>query len=56
MLCNAMDPSCHALKVQPVSADIGRGIQGLRNDLLGGYCNHHATPPAREAVNTASGY
>jgi amidase/aspartyl-tRNA(Asn)/glutamyl-tRNA(Gln) amidotransferase subunit A len=49
-----LDPGCHALQVQPVSAGLEQGIQGLRIGLLGGYFNDHATPPAREAVNTAA--
>jgi AtzE family amidohydrolase len=48
-----LDPGCHALQVQPVTAGQERGVQGLRIGLLGGYFNDHATAPAREAVHTA---
>ena len=48
------DPGCHALQVQPVSAGLAHGTQGLRIGLLGGYFNDHATPPAREVAATAA--
>jgi AtzE family amidohydrolase len=55
-----LDPGCHALQVQPVSAVVNRGMEGLpgsrglRVGLLGGYFHENATPPAREVVMAAA--
>ena len=49
-----LDPGCHALQVQPVVDDVGRGIDGLRIGLLGGYFMEHAAPEARTAVRQAA--
>lgn len=51
---DSLDPGCHALAVQPVSATLGRGIQGLRIGILGGYFHDNATPPARDMVMKAA--
>lgn len=49
-----LDPGCHALAVQPVMAQLGRGIDGLRIGVLGGYFMENAAPEAREAVHAAA--
>jgi len=52
---DALDPGCQALRVQPVMPLIGRGIEGLRIGVLGGYFHDNATPAAREVVALAAG-
>ncbi|MBC7608579.1 MAG: AtzE family amidohydrolase [Polaromonas sp.] len=49
-----LDPGCHALQVQPVSPSLGKGIDGLRVGILGGYFHDNASPAAREAVAMAT--
>eukprot|EP01034_Spumella_vulgaris_P016741 gene16741-21361_t len=51
---DALDPGCHALRIQPVHAQVNRGVQGLRIGVLGGYFHDHATPPAREVLLQAA--
>jgi AtzE family amidohydrolase len=49
-----LDPGCHALRVQPVTAKLGRGIEGLRIGRLGGYFDEHASPSARAVAELAA--
>lgn len=49
-----LDPGCHALRVQPASGALGRGTQGLRIGLLGGYFHDNATTAARAAAALAA--
>lgn len=49
-----LDPGSHALRVQPVSPALGRGIGGLRIGVLGGYFHDNAGPEAREVVAVAA--
>jgi AtzE family amidohydrolase len=49
-----LDPGCHALEVQPVSASLHRGVAGLRIGVLGGYFHDNAAATAREAVALAA--
>ena len=49
-----LDPGCHALRVQPSADRIGRGIDGLRIGVLGGYFEDNATAAARAAVAAAA--
>jgi AtzE family amidohydrolase len=51
---DALDPGCHALRVQPVSNSLKHGAQGLRIGLLGGYFHENATPHAREVAMLAA--
>lgn len=51
---DALDPGCHAQRIQPVQPLLGRGVQGLRVGVLGGYFHDHATPPAREVLQQAA--
>jgi AtzE family amidohydrolase len=51
---DALDPGCHALRVQPVRPLMGKGIDGLRIGILGGYFHEHASPAAREVVARAA--
>ncbi|MDP3700750.1 MAG: AtzE family amidohydrolase [Hylemonella sp.] len=51
---DALDPGCHALRVEPVGATLGQGVDGLRIGVLGGYFHENATAPAREVVRTAA--
>jgi AtzE family amidohydrolase len=51
---DVLDPGCHALAVQPAVPELGRGIDGLRIGMLGGYFMQNAGPAAREAANTAA--
>jgi amidase/aspartyl-tRNA(Asn)/glutamyl-tRNA(Gln) amidotransferase subunit A len=48
-----LDPGSHALRVQPVSPALGRGINGLRIGVLGGYFHDNAGPDARRVVALA---
>jgi AtzE family amidohydrolase len=47
---DALDPGCHALRVQPVAGQLTTGVRGLRIGLLGGWFDDNATPPARAAA------
>ncbi|MES1980788.1 MAG: AtzE family amidohydrolase [Pseudomonadota bacterium] len=49
-----LDAGCHALSVQPVAADLRRGVDGLRIGLLGGYFADNATPPAQLVARQAA--
>ncbi|RZJ26295.1 MAG: AtzE family amidohydrolase [Haliea sp.] len=51
---DALDPGCHALRVQPVQRLLGRGIGGLRIGVLNGYFHDNASPQARETVALAA--
>ena len=51
---DALDPGCHALRVEPVGAALGQGTEGLRIGVLGGYFHDHATAPAREVLRLAA--
>jgi amidase/aspartyl-tRNA(Asn)/glutamyl-tRNA(Gln) amidotransferase subunit A len=51
---DALDPGCHALSVQLASGELGRGMQGLRVGILGGYFHDNATAAAREVVAAAA--
>lgn len=51
---DALDPGCHATRLEPVAAGLEQGIGGLRIGLLGGYFHEHAAPAAREAVQAAA--
>jgi amidase/aspartyl-tRNA(Asn)/glutamyl-tRNA(Gln) amidotransferase subunit A len=44
---DALDPGCHALRVQPVAGQLTTGAEGLRIGLLGGWFHDNATPAAR---------
>ncbi|MFM2450417.1 MAG: biuret hydrolase [Pseudomonadota bacterium] len=49
-----LDPGCHAQSVQPVAAELKRGVQGLRIGLLAGYFSDNAGPAARLAAAVAA--
>ncbi len=49
-----LDPGCHALRIQPASSHLNKGVEGLRMGVLGGYFHDHATPAAREVVQRAA--
>ena len=49
-----LDPGCHVTHIEPVQPVLGRGVDGLRIGVLGGYFHDNATPPAREAVHLAA--
>jgi amidase/aspartyl-tRNA(Asn)/glutamyl-tRNA(Gln) amidotransferase subunit A len=49
-----LDPSCFATAVEPTTASLAQGVQGLRVGVLGGYFEAWATPAAREAVALAA--
>lgn len=49
-----LDPGCHARRVQPVSGELDRGVDGLRVGLLGGYFVENATASAREVASQAA--
>ena len=51
---DALDPGCHALRVQPTLAQIGHGLAGLRIGRLGGYFDEQAGPAARQAAALAA--
>jgi AtzE family amidohydrolase len=51
---DGQDPGCHALRVQPATAGLARGVEGLRIGILGGYFHDNASLPAREAVSLAA--
>ena len=50
---DALDPACHAQRIQPVGKLRGLGTKGLRIARLGGYFDAFATPPAIEAAASA---
>lgn len=51
---DALDAGCHALTVQPIAADLRKGIDGLRIGLLGGYFADNATAPAQLVARQAA--
>lgn len=51
---DALDPACHALRVQPTVPTLAQGVQGLRIGVLGGYFEENASAPARAAVAQAA--
>jgi len=51
---DALDPGCHALRVQPVMPSLLQPLKGLRVGILSGYFDDHASAPAREAVALAA--
>ena len=51
---DALDPGCHAVRVQPVQPVIGSGVRGLRIGVLNGYFLDNATLAAREVVTLAA--
>ena len=55
---DALDPGCHATRVQPtlatLQAGLGRGSSGLRIGVLSGYFEEHAGPAARKAIDLAA--
>lgn len=51
---DALDPGCHARRVEPVMGSLTHGLQGLRVGVLDGYFHDHASAPAREAVQLAA--
>ena len=52
---DALDPGCHATRVQPVRERIDDGIDGLHIGVLAGYFDEQAGPDARRAVALAAG-
>jgi AtzE family amidohydrolase len=48
------DAGCHALRVQPAAPGLGRGVEGLRVGLLGGYFEAFASPAARSVAAHAA--
>lgn len=51
---DALDPGCHALRVQAAAPALQQGVGGLRIGVLGGYFREHASAPARAAVDLAA--
>lgn len=51
---DTQDPGCHAKRLEPVSASLTQGLQGLRVGVLDGYFDDNATAPARQAVQDAA--
>jgi AtzE family amidohydrolase len=51
---DALDPACHALRVQLAAPTQAQGVQGLRIGVLGGYFEDNASAPARAAVAQAA--
>jgi len=51
---DALDPGCHALRVQPAMPALARGATGLRIGILGGYFHELASAPARAAAALAA--
>ncbi len=51
---DALDPGCHALRVQPTLAQIGNSLNGLRIGVLNGYFEDNAGPVARKALDLAA--
>jgi amidase/aspartyl-tRNA(Asn)/glutamyl-tRNA(Gln) amidotransferase subunit A len=51
---DALDPGCHALRVQPAMPSLRHGTAGLRIGVLGGYFDELATPAARHVVRQAA--
>ena len=51
---DALDPGCHATRVQPASPTLERGLGGLRVGILGGYFHDNANTAARAAASVAA--
>ncbi len=51
---DVFDAGCHALAVQPVTASLRKGMDGLRIGLLGGYFADNATAPAQLVARQAA--
>jgi amidase/aspartyl-tRNA(Asn)/glutamyl-tRNA(Gln) amidotransferase subunit A len=51
---DALDPGCHAKRVEPVSVTLVQGLQGLRVGVLDGYFHDNATASARQVVQDAA--
>ncbi len=51
---DALDPGCHAERVQPTLGQIGDGLQGLRIGVLNGYFEEHAGPVALKSLEMAA--
>lgn len=51
---DALDPGCHAQRVQPVVHALKRGVSGLRIGLLGGYFHDNASDAARAVAAQAA--
>jgi len=51
---DALDPGCHALRVQPTLEQIGHSLTGLRIGVLNGYFEEQAGPAARKALDMAA--
>src|SRR5207244_4346271 len=51
---DALDPGCHALRVQPAMEQMSLGLTGLRVGILGGYFDEFATPAARSVAQLAA--
>ena len=51
---DALDPACHAQRLQPVGASTRHGVQKLRIARLAGYFEEFATPAATQAAATAA--
>jgi AtzE family amidohydrolase len=51
---DALDPGCHAKRVEPVSSTLHQGLHGLRIGVLDGYFHDFATAPARQVVQDAA--
>lgn len=51
---DALDPGCHALRVQPAVPSLLQSVKGLRIGLLGGYFHENATPAARAVAEQAA--
>jgi len=51
---DALDPGCHALRVQPAAPRLEHGVEGLRIGVLGGYFRDFASAPARAAADLAA--
>lgn len=50
---DALDPGCHAERVQPTLGQIGNSLAGLRIGMLNGYFEEQAGPAARKALQAA---
>lgn len=51
---DALDPGCHATRVQPVASSLQRGVKGLRIGLLTDYFHHNAGDAARAAARAVA--
>ncbi len=47
------DPSCSAAPVVDYTADLGRGVRGIRIGVVPGYFFHHLQRPVHDAVRSA---